>query len=165
MKELRPGSTGSSELRILFAFDPARSAIMLVAGDKAGNWTRWCKKNIPLADDLFDDHLLRLRVIEMALSYEELLAKYPVDRAEIDRHKERMLAEVRAYRLRELREQAGLTQAQLAERIGVGQRQVSKVESGDLDSAKVGTIRRYLEAVGGGLAVEYVMGDQRVQVA
>src|SRR5699024_3605561 len=105
------------------------------------------------------------RVIEMALSYEEPLAKYPVDRAEIDRHKERMLAEVRAYRLRALREQAGVTQAQLAERIGVGQRQVSKIESGDLDNAKIGTIRRYLEAVGGGLAVEYVMGDQRVQVA
>src|SRR5699024_2862195 len=101
----------------------------------------------------------------MALSYEELLAKYPVDRAEIDRHKERMLAEVRAYRLRELREQAGLTQAQLAERIGVGQRQVSKIEQGDLDSAKVGTIRNYLEAVGGELTLEYIIGDQRMQVA
>lgn len=76
-----------------------------------------------------------------------------------------MLAEVRAYRLRELREQAGLTQAQLAERIGVGQRQVSKIKRGDLDNAKVGTIRSSLEAVGGGLAIEYVLGDPRVQVA
>jgi transcriptional regulator with XRE-family HTH domain len=101
----------------------------------------------------------------MALSYEELAARYPADRTEIDAHKERMLAEVRAYRLRELREQVGLTQAQLAERIGVGQRQVSKIESGDLDSAKIGTIRRYLEAVGGDLAVEYVTDDKRVQVA
>ena len=101
----------------------------------------------------------------MALSYEELAARYPADRSEIDAQKARMLAEVRAYRLRELRENAGLSQAQLAERIGVGQRQVSKIESGDLDHARIGTIRRYLEAVGGGLAVEYVMGDQRVQVA
>lgn len=104
----------------------------------------------------------------MALSYEEYLAKHPIDtadRAEIDAYKEQMLAEVRAYRLRELRERAGLTQAQLAERIGVGQRQVSKIEHGDLDSAKIGTIRRYLEAVGGGLSVEYVVGDERVQVA
>lgn len=61
MKELRPGSSGRSELRILFAFDPERSAIMLIAGDKAGNWIRWYKKNIPLADELFDDHLRRLR--------------------------------------------------------------------------------------------------------
>ncbi|MEV8183162.1 helix-turn-helix domain-containing protein [Specibacter sp. NPDC078692] len=47
--------------------------------------------------------------------------------------------------MRELREQAGLAQAQLAERIGVGQRQVSKIEPGDLDSAKVGAVRNYLE--------------------
>lgn len=52
-----------------------------------------------------------------------------------------------------------------AERIGVGQRQVSKIETGDLDSAKVGTIRSYLEAVGGDLALEYAAGDQRIQVA
>lgn len=61
MKELRPGSSGRSELRVLFAFDPERSAIMLIAGDKADNWTRWYKKNIPLADDMFDDHLRKLR--------------------------------------------------------------------------------------------------------
>lgn len=37
LKELRPSSTGRSEIRILFAFDPERKAILLVAGDKAGN--------------------------------------------------------------------------------------------------------------------------------
>ncbi|WP_338043089.1 type II toxin-antitoxin system RelE/ParE family toxin [Nocardiopsis valliformis] len=36
MKELRPGSSGRSELRILFAFDPVRKAIMLVGGTKQG---------------------------------------------------------------------------------------------------------------------------------
>lgn len=61
MKELRPGSAGGSELRILFAFDPERQAILLNAGDKAGNWQRWYKKNIPVADDLFDDHLRGLK--------------------------------------------------------------------------------------------------------
>ena len=61
MKELRPGSTGRSELRILFAFDPKRQAILLIAGDKSGNWTRWYKRNIPIADDLFDKHLQNLR--------------------------------------------------------------------------------------------------------
>jgi len=100
----------------------------------------------------------------MAKTLQDFVAKHPVDRELVEAHKERMLAEVRAYRLRELREEAGLTQAQLAERIGVGQRQVSKIEHGDLDSSKVSTIRSYLEAVGGGLAIEYVVGDQRVRV-
>nr|WP_278237496.1 type II toxin-antitoxin system RelE/ParE family toxin [Isoptericola sp. AK164] len=61
MKELRPGSSGRSELRVLFAFDPGRRAIMLVAGDKAGNWKRWYKKSIPEADDLLDTHIRRLK--------------------------------------------------------------------------------------------------------
>lgn len=61
MKELRPGSSGNSELRVLFAFDPQREAILLLAGDKAGNWKRWYRQNIPLADELFDAHLLSLK--------------------------------------------------------------------------------------------------------
>jgi hypothetical protein len=40
-KELRPPSTGASEVKMLFAFDPTRQAIFLVAGDKAGNWQHW----------------------------------------------------------------------------------------------------------------------------
>jgi Phage derived protein Gp49-like (DUF891) len=37
LKELRPGSAGRSEIRILYIFDPKRNAVLLVAGDKAGN--------------------------------------------------------------------------------------------------------------------------------
>lgn len=167
MKELRPGSSGQSELRLLFAFDPERSAIILVAGDKAGAWKRWYRQSIPKADDLFDEHLRTLKGgrIDMAMRMDEFLAQHPVDRANIEAHKQRMLAEVRAFKLRELRQDAGLTQQQVAERIGVSQRQVSKIERGDLDSAKVGTIRGYLEAVGGELALEFIVGDTRVQVA
>jgi hypothetical protein len=61
MKELRPGSSGRSELRILFAFDPQRRAIVLVAGDKAGIWKSWYRMNIPVADDRFDRHIARLK--------------------------------------------------------------------------------------------------------
>lgn len=101
----------------------------------------------------------------MAKTLNDFLVDHPVDRGRVEAHKDRLLAEVRAFHLRELREQAGLTQAQLAERIGVGQRQVSKIERGDLNNAKVGTIRSYVEAVGGELTLEYVMGNQRIQVA
>ena len=41
LKELRPGSAGRSEIRVIFAFDPTRSALLLLGGDKAGNWQRW----------------------------------------------------------------------------------------------------------------------------
>ena len=70
--------------------------------------------------------------------------------------KKEILASVRAYRLQELRKSAGFSQAELAEKIGVSQRQVSKIESGNLENSKVSTIRRYVEALGGKLAVNFV---------
>jgi hypothetical protein len=60
LKELRPGSSGGSEIRILFAFDPVRRAVLLVAGDKAGNWQRWYNVNIPLAEERYRTHLADL---------------------------------------------------------------------------------------------------------
>jgi hypothetical protein len=61
MKELRPGSAGRSEVRVLFIFDPQRKAILLVAGDKSGHWDRWYRDNIPLAEKRYEAHLDRLR--------------------------------------------------------------------------------------------------------
>lgn len=52
MKELR-----ASTLRALFAFDPNRRAIVLLGGDKRGDWTGWYERNVPIADDLYDDYL------------------------------------------------------------------------------------------------------------
>lgn len=56
MKELRPGSTGRTEVRVLFAFDRTRKAILLVGGDKSEDWKGWYARNIPIADDRFDKH-------------------------------------------------------------------------------------------------------------
>lgn len=57
MKELRPRTTkGGAHIRVLFAFDIQSRAIMLVAGDKARNWTKWYTTNIPIADRLFTEH-------------------------------------------------------------------------------------------------------------
>lgn len=60
MKELRPGSTGRTEVRVLFAFDRVRMAILLVGGDKSDDWSGWYQKNIPIADDRFDEHQDRI---------------------------------------------------------------------------------------------------------
>ncbi|MGH3810517.1 MAG: type II toxin-antitoxin system RelE/ParE family toxin [Pseudonocardiaceae bacterium] len=57
LKELRPGSAGATEVRILFVFDPWRSAILLVAGDKASNWTSWYRQAIPHAEQLYETYL------------------------------------------------------------------------------------------------------------
>ena len=57
LKELRPGSSGTSEVRILFVFDLWRSAILLVAGDKSGSWGRWYAEAIPRAEQLYEIYL------------------------------------------------------------------------------------------------------------
>lgn len=60
MKELRPGSTGRTEIRVLFGFDKQRKAILLLGGDKSDDWTGWYKTNIPIADDRFDKHQAKI---------------------------------------------------------------------------------------------------------
>jgi len=58
MKELR--SIGGN-LRALFCFDPRRTAIVLLGGDKTNDWAGWYHRNIPLADDLYDEYLDEIR--------------------------------------------------------------------------------------------------------
>lgn len=53
LKELRPRVPGEAEIRLLFVFDPTREAIVLVAGDKAGEWNRWYRTAIPLAEERY----------------------------------------------------------------------------------------------------------------
>jgi hypothetical protein len=59
MKELRI-QYRRDPWRILFAFDPARNAILLVGGNKGAN-KRWYDENIPIADRRFRRHLDRLK--------------------------------------------------------------------------------------------------------
>jgi hypothetical protein len=58
MKELIPPA---SSMRILFFFDPRRTAILLTGGDKQGEWQTFYDRMIPLADDLYDVYLQELR--------------------------------------------------------------------------------------------------------
>jgi hypothetical protein len=59
MRELRVQRRGHS-LRVLYAFDPRRCAILLIGGDKTGD-DRFYERMIPLADRLYDQHLETLK--------------------------------------------------------------------------------------------------------
>lgn len=58
LKELRPRG---GHLRVLFAFDPRRVAILLLGGDKSGRWQAWYAEAIAEAERLYDEHLAQLR--------------------------------------------------------------------------------------------------------
>jgi hypothetical protein len=58
MRELRVQHAGRP-YRVLYAFDPLRTAILLIGGDKTGD-DRWYDTHVPIADRLYDAHVQQL---------------------------------------------------------------------------------------------------------
>jgi len=59
LRELRVQSSGRP-IRVFYAFDPRRVAILLIGGDKTGN-DRFYDQYVPMADKLYDAHLKTLQ--------------------------------------------------------------------------------------------------------
>lgn len=59
MKELRINAAGE-QFRVLFVFDPRRVAVLLVGGNKTGQWNQWYPAAIREADALYDTLLKEL---------------------------------------------------------------------------------------------------------
>ncbi len=98
----------------------------------------------------------------MTSRWQEVRVKRPPREDRVAEHRVAMDAEVRACRLREMREEQGLTQVELAERTHVTQPSVSALERGEIDRAGLATIRAYVEALGGTVDVTANFGDQRI---
>lgn len=97
-------------------------------------------------------------------SWSDVRRERPPRESAVAEHTERMLAETRAYRLREVREEQGLTQVELAARMHVTQPSVSQLERSELDRAGLATIKAYVEALGGSVEVVADFGDRRVVI-
>jgi predicted XRE-type DNA-binding protein len=98
-------------------------------------------------------------------SLEDMKTRRPVDNAAVAEHKERMLREVRAFQLRELREASQQTQVDIARRMHVSQNRISALERGDIERTQIDTLRKYAEALGGTLNVEVRFDDKSFLVA
>lgn len=101
----------------------------------------------------------------MAMTLRDMDAVRPVNREAVDRHKARMRDEVRAFRLRELRAAQSLTQVQMAALAHIRQSRVSSIENGDIGSAQVNTLRKYVSALGGELDITVRLGDETFTLA
>lgn len=100
----------------------------------------------------------------MARTLQDVLRTRPVDRVRVEQRKARMRDQLRAYRLRELREESELTQVALAELLHVSQNRVSRIERGELDRTQLDTLRRYIEALGGTLHLQAEFNGERVEL-
>ena len=95
-------------------------------------------------------------------AWSDVRAKRPIDKATFAKHVARMEAEERAYRLREIREEQGVTQKELADRMAITQPTISALEAGDLDRSGLATLKSYVEALGGSIEVAATFGDRKV---
>jgi DNA-binding XRE family transcriptional regulator len=77
----------------------------------------------------------------------------------VEAGKQELLAKVQGHRLAEIRRSRGLTQAQVAERMGVTKGRISQIEQGKISGQEV--LLRYVFALGGRLhqAIYFDDGD------
>jgi predicted XRE-type DNA-binding protein len=97
-------------------------------------------------------------------SWKEIRPEVVTDPDRVAASREKLDAEVRAYRLAEIRKEQDLTQAEVADIIGITQPNVSRLESGGLDSAALSTVRAYVEALGGKLCMVADFGDRQLRI-
>jgi DNA-binding XRE family transcriptional regulator len=94
-------------------------------------------------------------------------ARPEVSDAEWEQRKQAARASTEAYvlghHLREIREEQGLTQAQVAESVGISQARVSQIERGEIHNLE--TMRAYATALGARITVTIEYGDRRVGAA
>lgn len=163
MKELRVTQT----MRIFFAFDSRRVAILLIGGDKAGKTKRFYKQmirrriesmtSISKARQRGNRHMASQGKAFSDLSDE--VRKRPGAAEEIDARKRAIVA---AVRLNELRKQRGQTQAQLADLLGMTQANVSRIERSD--NLYLSTLADYVDALGGHIEINAVFDDDVVSL-
>jgi ribosome-binding protein aMBF1 (putative translation factor) len=87
-----------------------------------------------------------------------------LDESRVKTLKEQALAQVRAFRLAEVRSATGLNQEELAGKLGISQSRVSRIEHGDLEHTELATLRAFAQALGGELEVTVKLGDERFVV-
>jgi len=97
-------------------------------------------------------------------SWKEIRPEVVTDLDRVAEHRKKLDAEVRAYRLAEIRKEQDLTQSEVAQIIGITQPNVSRLEKGELDSAALSTIRAYVEALGGSLRMVADFGDRQLRI-
>lgn len=93
----------------------------------------------------------------------QFMDEFAIDEGDVAAAGERIDAYVQGWNLAQMRKDAGFTQAEIADVLGVTQSRISAIENGDPNSMALATIRAYIEALGGKLRLAAEFGDHQVQ--
>ena len=99
----------------------------------------------------------RLRV-----SLDDVMERMGLTWEDIEPYKRELERYLDGYALAEVRKGQGVTQRELAQRIGVSQNRISKIEKGEFHKTQLVTVRKYIEALGGRLDIIATFGGQRI---
>jgi phage shock protein A len=164
--ELRPGAPGDSEIRLIFALEPPGTALLIaVLEGRAAARDQYREAVLLSADVLLEARAGQAHEASAhGYDHPQSLVEefYPGQAAEVDAGASALLARNRARTLAEERTRLGLTQTEVAQRMGLRPEQVAAIERAEPGTTDVRTLVAYVEALGGRLELTAEFGGDRV---
>jgi len=164
--ELRPGAPGDGEIRIIFAFEPVGTALLIAVLEGRDTARDQYREAVMLSADVLLEARASQAPEASARGYDDTRSFveefFPGQAAEVDAGASALLARNRARTLAEQRTRLGLTQTEIAGRMGIGQDQVAAIERAEPGTTDVRTLAAYVEALGGRLRITAEFGGDRV---
>jgi Helix-turn-helix domain len=167
--ELRPGAPGDGDdTRIIFAVEPPGTALLIAVLEGRDAVQERHREAVAASAELLRQAQAGQAPEAAAHAFDDarsFLGEFFPGRAdEVEAGAAALVARGRARTLAEQRTRLGLTQAQVAQRMGVRQERVSAIERAEPGSTEVRTLASYVEALGGRLEITADLGDERIRL-
>jgi len=164
--ELRPGAPGDGEIRLIFAVEPPGTALLIAVLEGREAARDQYREAVLLSADLLLEARAGQAPEASACAYDDIGSLtgefYPGQAAEVEAGASALLARNRARTLAEQRTRLGLTQTEVAGRMGIGPDQVAAIERAEPGTTDVRTLVAYVEALGGRLELTAEFGGDRI---
>ena len=168
LSELRPEVPDDGEIRIIFAVEPAGTALLIAVLEGREAVRDQYTEAVTLSADVLRQARAGQAPEAAAHGYDDprlfLEEFHPGQAAEVQAAAAALVSRNRARTLAEQRTRLGFTQAEVAQRMGVRQERVSAIERAEPGATEVRTLAGYIEALGGRLEIIADFSGDRVQL-